>query len=206
MKRLLYFLLPAAALLFAACESEPDNLTLYDQMVVSTNYDTSAVFADYATYAIATDTIGFYSNQTRDTIIAQAEGTNYPPRPLLQQIQKNLDQRGYTRVDRDNDPDIGINVYVLDNLSLYQQVSYGGYYPYYYGYSSYYYYPYVSTYASSTASLVIEFIDLRNVTPDKKVRVVWAAYMGDLYNTVDLNEKSLEAIDQAFVQSSYLDK
>jgi|GEM_PF-423423 len=205
MKRYIGFVLMAGMLLFAGCQGEPDNLQLYDQLVVSTNYDTTAVFNDFGTYAISTDTIGYYSNTSSDTILVQSSGSNYPPRPLLQQIQKNLDARGFTRVTRENNPDIGINVYVLDNFSLYQTVNYG-YYPSYYGYSSYYSYPYISTYSSSEASLVIEFIDLKNITHDNKVRVIWTAYMGDLYNAVDRNKQSLDGIDQAFVQSPYLDK
>ncbi len=124
---------------------------------------------------------------------------------MLQQIEKNPDARGYTRVSREDNPDVGINVYVLDNYSLYQTVNYG-YYPSYYGYSSYYYYPYISTYSSSEASLVIEIVDLRNITPDNKVRVIWTAYMGDLYNAVDRKQQSLDGIDQSFIQSPYLDK
>lgn len=190
-------------MLFSGCKDEPDSLTLYDQLVVSTSYDTTAVFNTFTTYAIPTDTIGFYSNATRDTLLVQGSSSqNYPPRPLLEQIRKNLDARGYTRVNKNANPDVGINVYVLDNLSFYQQVNY----PYYYGYSSYYYYPYVSTYAQNTASLIIEMVDLRNVSPDNKVRVVWTTYMGDLYKAVDRRQQSLDGIDQAFVQSPYLDK
>jgi len=205
MRRYIGVVLTVAAFLFAACQGEPDNLALYDQLVVSTNYDTTAVFSEFSTYAISTDTIGYYSNTSSDTILVQSSGSNYPPRPLLQQIQKNLDERGYTRVNREDKPDVGINVYVLDNFSLYQTVNYS-YYPSYYGYSSYYYYPYVSTYASSEASLIIEIVDLKNITPDNKVRVIWTANMGDLYNAVDRNKQSLDGIDQSFVQSPYLDK
>lgn len=206
MKRSQYFLWPAIALLFA-CQSEPDNLKLFDQLVVSTNYDTTAAFNSYTTYAISTDTIGFYSSNSNDTILVQSSSTNYP-RPVLQQVQKNLDALGYTRVAKQDDPDIGINVYVVNDLNLFQQVNYPSYYyPYYYGYNPYYYYyPYISTYAYNTGALVVEVVDLRDVTPDNKVKVVWTAYMGDVYSTVDLVQQSLDAIDQAFVQSPYLDK
>lgn len=49
-------------------------------------------------------------------------------------------------------------------------------------------------------------IDLKNRTPDNQVKVVWDAYMGDVYSTIDRAAQSLEAIDQAFKQSPYLDK
>ena len=65
-------------------------------------------------------------------------------------------------------------------------------------------YPYINTYAYNTGALVVEIVDLKNVTPDGKVKVIWNAYMGDLYSALDYTQQSLEAIDQAFVQSNYL--
>jgi hypothetical protein len=52
----------------------------------------------------------------------------------------------------------------------------------------------------------VEIVDLKNVTIDNKVKVIWSAYMGDVYSTIDLTEQSIEAIDQAFIQSNYLVK
>ena len=60
----------------------------------------------------------------------------------------------------------------------------------YYGYGSYYSYPYVNTYAYNTGALVVEIVDLKNVTPDNKVKVIWNAYMGDVYSAIDLIEQS----------------
>lgn len=207
MKKILWFL-PILALF--ACEPPADTMRLLDQLVVSTNYDPQANFSQYSTYSMATDTIGFYSNQSpNDTIIVQSSRTNYP-RPVLQKIQQNLQERGFQRVDRNADPDLRINVYVVNDFNVYQQVNYPGYYypSYYgygYGYGGYYGgYPYVSTYATNTGALVVEILDLRNVTPDKKLKSIWNAYMGDVYSTIDLVKQSEEALDQAFVQSPYL--
>lgn len=206
MKNSLY-LLPSLFLL--ACAPPDDNMRLLDQLVVSTNYDTEAGFSQYATYSMATDTIGFFSNNSNDTIIVQSSSSGYP-RPVLARIQQNLQNRGFQRVDRNEDPDMRINVYVVNDFNVYQQVNYPGYYypSYYgygYGYGGYYGgYPYVSTYAQNTGALVVEILDLRNITPDKKVKSIWNAYMGDVYSTIDLIKQSEEAIDQAFVQSPYL--
>ena len=108
-------------------------------------------------------------------------------------------------MDRKENPDLGVNVYIVKDLNVFQQlVNPGYYYPYYYGYGSYYSYPYINTYAYNTGALVVEIVDLKNVTPDGKVKVIWNAYMGDLYSALDYTQQSLEAIDQAFVQSNYL--
>lgn len=193
--------------LLSACEPEPDALLLLDQLVVSTNYDTNVDFANYSTYSVATDTIGFVSNQSNDTILVNANSTY--PRPVLQKVVANLNAKGFTRVERNENPDMRINVYVVNDYNLYQQVVYPNYYypSYYgygYGYGGYYGYPYVNTYESNTGSLVVEILDLKTVTPDNKVKVIWGAYMGDVYSAIDVIKQSEEAIDQAFVQSPYL--
>lgn len=196
------------ALIVWSCQTEPDSLKLFDELVVSTNYDPNATFASYATYAIPTDTIGFISNTNpNDTILVARADNGYYPRRVLEQVIENMNDRQYARVDRNENPDLGVNVYVVKDLNLFQQVVYPNYYyPYYYGYGSYYSYPYINTYAYNTGALVVEIVDLKNVTPDNKVKVIWNAYMGDVYSTIDLAEQSIEAIDQAFVQSNYLAK
>ncbi len=204
------FVVVIASIVLWSCQPNEDTVRLLDQLVVSTTYDNAINFTNYSTFAMSTDTIGFVSDRfPNDTIIVQGD-ENYP-RPVLQKVQENLSALGYERVGKNEDPDWRINVYVINDFNLFQQISYSNYYypSYYgygYGYGSYYGYPYVSTYASNTGSLVLEILDLRNVTPDKKVKVIWSAYMGDVYSTINLIKQSEDAIDQAFVQSPYIGK
>lgn len=194
-----------------ACQTEPDSAELIDEMVVSTNYDPEADFESYTTYAIPTDTIGFVSNNSSDTIITSPSSTF--PRHVLSSIRSNLDQRGYVRVDRTEDPDIGVNVMVVNDFNIFQQLVYPNFYGYpgnfysgYYGYGSYYSYPYINTYAYNTGVLIIELVDLKNRNAKNEVKVVWDAYLGDIYSTIDRMAQSAEAIDQAFLQSPYIGK
>jgi hypothetical protein len=137
-------------------------------------------------------------------LVAESEN-GYYPRKVLERVMQNMNGRSYSRVDRSQNPDLGVNVYVVNDLNVFQQIiDPGYYYPYYYGYGSYYSYPYINTYAYNTGTLIVEIVDLKNVTPDNKVRVIWNAYMGDVYSALDVHEQSLEAIDQAFLQSNYL--
>ena len=212
MRKISFFIIIIVAAVNWSCQTEPDSATLIDEMVVSTNYDPEADFAAYTTYAIPTDTIGFVTNtNSSDTIITYPESSF--PRNVLNAIRSNLDARGYTRVDKSEDPDLGINVMVVNDYNVFQEVVYpnsygypGNYYPGYYGYGSYYYYPYVNTYAYNTGVLIIEMVDLKNRTPDNKVAVVWDAYLGDLYSTIDREAQSARGIEQAFIQSPYLGK
>lgn len=204
MPRLLTFIV--GMVLLAGCQPQPENMKLLDELVVLTNYDTTARFTHYHTYAMSTDTIGFVSKTNpQDTILVESSRVNYP-RPVLQRVEANLNTYGYSRVARSANPDLGINVYVVKDLNLFQQVVYPNYYyPYYYGYSAYYYYPYVNTYVYNTGALVVEILDLKNRTGNNQVKVLWNAYMGDVYSTSDLVAQSQKAIDQAFRQSTYLD-
>lgn len=198
-----YLFLLVVPLLFAACEPSPDEHKLYDELVVSTNYDPEANFESYLTYTMPTDTIGFASNQTRDTLLTHQNSDLV--RPIINKLRANLDTRGFTKVDKKDSPDLGINVQIVNNLNMFQQyVDPGYYYPYYYGYSSYYYYPYIQTYVENTATLVVQVVDLKNRNAQNQVKVVWLAYMGDLISTVDRLSQIEKAIDQAFVQSTYL--
>jgi hypothetical protein len=205
MRSLLIFLAATASLM--SCRPEPEAAELVDQMVVSTNYDNAADFGSISTYAIPTDTIGFISERSADTILVSSK-SNFP-RPVLQAINSDLQARGYSRVSRNENPDVGINVLVVNDFNVFQNVVYpnnyyGGYYGGYYGYNSWYSYPYVQTYAYNTGVLIIEVVDLKHLTPDNKVKVLWTAYMGDVYSTLDLERQAVDAIHQAFTQSPYL--
>ena len=211
MRKTVYSILFIIAGIGWSCQTEPDAAELIDQMVVSTNYDPDADFSTYTTYAIPTDTIGFVSNNSSDTIITSPESSY--PRHVLDIIKSNMDSRGYTRVARNANPDIGVNVMIVNDFNLFQEIVYPNYYGYpgsyysgYYGYGSYYYYPYVNTYAYNTGVLIIELVDLKNRTAQNQVKVVWDAYMGDVYSTIDRNAQTADAINQAFIQSPFLDK
>lgn len=204
MKYAFFFL----AILFVCCRPEPESVELIDQLVVSTNYDNEINFTSYSTYAIPTDTLGFVSNNSNDTIIVASE-SNYP-RPVLQKINAELSTRGFSKVAKTANPDLGVNVLVANDFNVFQSAyypsGYGGYYSGYYGYNSWYSYPYIQTYVQNTGVLVIEIVDLKNRTPDNKVRVIWTAYLGDVYSTLDLQQQTQDGIQQAFTQSPYLSK
>jgi Domain of unknown function (DUF4136) len=199
-------------LLLISCEQEPSNTDLLKDMVVQTTPDNSVNFKTYTTYALPLDTIGqIYNVDPTDTLITGAYGSL-----VSRQVKKDLDKAGFSRVMPGQNPDLGINVFVLRDFDVYQSVYYpnyyggygypGYYYPGYYGYGGYYSYPSVSTYISNTGTLVIEIIDLKNKNTEGNVRVVWTAYIGDVISSLDRNKKSSEAIDQAFVQSPYIRK
>ncbi|MFM7329287.1 MAG: DUF4136 domain-containing protein [Bacteroidota bacterium] len=205
--RLKYSIFAAAAALLLACNGFPDLELRVKSMVVQTSFAKNINFSAYSTFFIPTDTLGLVSNVSDDTIIVgdYAKG-------VTARVRAKVSGGGYTYVERDQDPDIAVNVYIVDNSGVFQSVTYpnylngypGYFYSGYYGFGGYYNYPVVQTYSYQSGILAIELIDLKNRTPDNKLQVVWVANIGDVYTSTDPFVKVLDAIDQAFRQSPYL--
>ncbi|HMJ68913.1 MAG TPA: DUF4136 domain-containing protein [Cyclobacteriaceae bacterium] len=192
--------------ILAACGTQPQLAELVNDMVVLTNFEETRDYTQYATYTMPLDTIGLVSNTSDNDALA-----NDYAKLITSQIKKNLDQTNHTMVAKDANPDIGVNVLVVNDLSVFQSVVYPSYYypssygySGYYGYGSGYGYGYVQNNYFQQAVLVIEFVDLRNPSTDQPT--VWVANIGDLVNSFDTSQKTKEAIDQAFKQSPFLNR
>jgi hypothetical protein len=187
-----------------SCGTQPQLSEIVNDMVVLTNYEPNADFTQLSTYALTMDTVGLNSNTSSETAL-----TNDYTKMITAQIKRNLDQTGHTQVTKALNPDIGVNVLIVKDLSVSQSYYPGGYYyPSYYGYSGYYGYGgygggYVTTNYFQQAMLVIEFVDLKDQGAGEPVSI-WVANIGDLVNSFDTSTKTREAIDQAFSQSQYL--
>lgn len=179
------------------CGTQPQLSELVNDMVVLTNFDETINYSQYATYTMPMDTIGLVSNTSNNEYLA-----NDYAKLITAAVQRNLDQTNHTQVDSAAGPNIGVNIFVVNDLSVVQSVYYPSYYyPSYYGYSGYYGYGGIPTYSYfQQAALVIEFVDLSNN------KSVWVANIGDLVNSFDTSTKTREAIDQAFVQSPFLNR
>jgi hypothetical protein len=219
--KILYFV--PFALLLGACELQPQSGELARDMVVQTQYDELSIttdfniFSTYSTFIIREDTIGYVKRgiNPNEAFLTDANFTNTPGgyvKPVIAQVKKNLFKtrdgqdpaKGFQQVTEEEGADFAVNIVILDDFSFFQSVnylpSYGGYFGYY-GY----YFPVVNTYYAQYATMVIEIVDIKNATGGN-YKVIWKAFIGDLYTTFDLKTKTLEAIDQAFVQSPYISK
>ena len=169
-------------------------------MLVQTKYDENTAFSFYNSFTMAPDTLGLVSNVDVDTLFTSPYAVSVTAR-----IKQNMMQAGYTFLNKNAAPDLGIAAYVVENYNVFQQVNYPTYYYGYYGYG-YYGNPYVSTSTTSTTSLVINLIDLKNRDSQGRLKVLWTAFIADLEKSVDYEQNVLDAIDQAFDQSTYLKK
>jgi hypothetical protein len=197
------FALFGLSIFLIGCRLEPDAEELLENMVVQTRYDENTCFNCYSSFTLSLDTIGFLSNRSRDTL---AVG------PLVSQItetiKNDMSAKGYGFLPKNQNPDLGFATYVVENYSVFQTVNYPSYYSGYYGYGygGYYGVPYVSTYISSSTTMVINLIDLKNRDSQGRLKVIWTAYIGDIANSNNPTVKIVQAIDQAFDQSPYFFK
>lgn len=199
--------------LLMGCALQPDSGELAKDMVVQTNYDQPSIaqniFSTYSAFIIREDTLGYVKRGINpdEAYLTDANFTRFTGgyvKPIIALVKENLSERGFTPVTEEDNPDFAVNIVILYDFSFFQTVnylpSYGGYYGYY-GY----YFPVVNTYSAQYASMVIEIVDIKNATGND-YKVIWKAFIGDLYTTFDLKTKTLEAIDQAFIQSPYIQK
>ena len=200
-------------MLVSACELQPQSGQLARDFVVQTQYDQVSIdndiFSTYNTFIIREDTIGLVKRTVDpdEAYYTDEEFTGIPGgyvKPVIALVKENLSARGFDQVTEEDDPDFAVNIVILENFSFFQTVNYLPTYGGYYGYYGYYL-PVVNTYYSQFASMVIEIVDVKNATGND-YKVIWKAFIGDLYTTFDLKTKTLEAIDQAFVQSPYISK
>jgi hypothetical protein len=211
MKRIWVIVL--AVIFLSACKSKPDVGDLVRDMVVMTNYDKTANFSSYSTYTMMRDTIGqIFNADPEDSLL-----TGDFAKMVSREAKAQMDSRRYTFVERGQKPDLALIIVVVRDLSQITTLNspyygfgspYGfGYgYPSYYGYGGYYSYPYLQTYTTNTATLMMELVDLKNRSSQNQVKIVWSVSIGDVINSDNTDVKTKEAIVQAFVQSPYVQK
>lgn len=205
MKRLLY--LPLLALLLAACEQNPDTDKLDDDYLVYTNYDKSADYSAINTF-YAIDSILLITNENKPTY-----WNNASSQKIISQFRKNMTDYGYTEVYTPEEADVILQLsYVSTTYYYYDYVNgnpWWNSYPGYWDWNSYgWYYPFYVPYSFSTGSIISEIVDMnsRTINTDK-LTVIWNAYICGLLSGNSLSmSKTIDGINQAFSQSSYLSK
>jgi hypothetical protein len=146
-----------------------------ESRIYITNHDSTANFNSYKTYSIS-DSVGLIDNNR----FAGREATSWDVQ-VITAVQNALSARGYVKVDRSQNPDLGVNISrvyntstnVVDLTGYYG--GYGGYYdPYYWGYGGYdYYFPTYGYYQSTEGALSIDILDLKNASGSQTIKGVW---------------------------------
>ena len=200
------FALVAPVLFMISCATYPAmDSRLEEDLVDITKYDVGTNFTRFKTFAIV-DSVTVIKSGTDSTRVLNPQAQS-----LLTQIIVNMQNRGYTKVDRKTDPDLGINVSVVKVTSIIYYYPgwywdyYGYYNPIYWGYEGdgyfYPYYPPEVTYYNS-GTVIMDMLDLKNaVIHGNKLFVVWNAYIRGLMTGYHTTQDILDNVDQCFAQT-----
>jgi len=176
MKRALAVLTSVVAIAAVSCQKDPlKNLTPEESRIYVTNHDSSTNFSSYKTYNLA-DSVAVIDNGH-----ATKERTE-TDQAYIDAVNKYMQERGYTKVSKDQDPDLALTVNRIYQTSS-GVVTYGDYYdyyggywdPYYWGYDGYgYYVPYAySIYEITEGAISVDMLDLKDASGSNKISLVW---------------------------------
>lgn len=197
--------LPLLALLFAACEQNPDTDKLDDDYLVYTNYDKNADYSTINTF-YAIDSILLISSQNTPTYWNNASSER-----IIEEFRKNMSDYGYAEVETPEEADAILQLsYVSTTYYYYDYVNGNPWWNSYPGYWNWggwgWYYPYSFFYSYSTGSIIGELVNtIPSAVEKDKLTVIWNSYICGLLNGNTLSmSRTLSAINQAFTQSPYL--
>ena len=208
MQRMIGFTLLSLAIIFtvSSCTKDPlKNMTQAESRIYITNRDSTANFNSYKTYSIV-DSVSLINNNQ----FAGREANDWDVQ-VISAVQNAMNARGFVKVNRNQNPDLGVNVSrvfstttSVVNLSSYWG-GYGSYYdPYYWGYGGYGYYfpPTYGVYQSTEAALSIDILDLKNASGSQTIRGVWNGLVrgSGIFQTSNVQSQ----IQALFDQSPYL--
>jgi hypothetical protein len=189
------------------CTDLPDLDDRLDENVVITQRDPAADFASYRTFALTpvrAVEVGLLGNTTDvelEPAIAEA---------LQARVSELMTERGYQRVERDQMPELGLGIGVVQGTrSVSVSNNYwGNYYGSYWGYPTGSYYPYSFNYVYRTGSLALTLLDLRaGEAAQPGLRAIWAALIYRAMPKTDLTVERVDTtLEQAFQQSPYLSR
>ena len=159
-----------------ACNKQPtDNLSNEESRIYITDYDSTVSFASYKTYSISDSVAVVDGNQSVKQLTASDE-------TYIDAIKKYMSQNGFALVNKNSNPDLGIDVSRVINTST-GIISYPDYYGYYnnywnsdyWGYGGYdYYTPYsYGVYSIQEGAISIDMLDLKNAAVKNKIELVW---------------------------------
>lgn len=176
MKRLPFFLLFLATIVFSSCRKEPArNLTVSESWVYISSGQNGVNYAGFQTIAIPDSVI----------LISNRLGNNYETNSLAQsmiaEIKSTMQARGFTLTAKSNNPDLGISIARVDNSYTNVAVFNGwwdptwGYWdPTFWGYPGFGWAPTQFVFYNTTESAwAIDIIDLKN-TSGNSLRILWS--------------------------------
>ncbi len=200
------FMLIAAGILFTACRKDPmKQLTEEESRIYITNYDKNADFSSYTTFSISDSVAVIENNRLSGYALTSWDAT------FRSAFIQNMQSRGFVLVNRNENPDLGINLSRVYNTytGVIDYSNYWGYYydywdPYYWGYPGYNYYfpPMYGFYEINEGAASADMLDLKNSSSNNQINGIWNA----LLRGTGVFDSGLisEQVQAVFDQSQYL--
>lgn len=192
-------------LLAGSCTKEPlNNLSEDEGRIYITKHDESASFGAFQTFSIADSVAVIEDNQFAGLALTSVDAA------YIQAVKDQMQQRGYSLVARDADPDLAININRIFN-SYTGVFSYGDYFnyyngfwdPYYWGYPGYdFYFPgYYGFYEITEGALSIDIFDLMNAG-NNNIKGIWNGLIRG--SGTFRADKAANGVKILFDQSTYI--
>lgn len=210
-KKIHYLLIALLGLAIASCQKEPSTSDLHRDYLVYTASDPATNFAQFDTYYLP-DSILLIGNSDKTEYWKDAQAQS-----IIQTVADNMNARNFRRTEDKNAASLGIQLSYVKRVSYfvgYDNPYWWWYYPYYWSPGYWgdwigWHYPFPVYYSYTAGSLLTEMVDLENQNEvDKKLPVVWDSFVGGLLtDSQQVNlERTIDAVNQAFVQSPTLKK
>jgi hypothetical protein len=207
MKKILIAVCCAATILYiSSCAKEPlNNLTETEGRIYITNHDESVNFGTYQTFSIADSVAVIENNQLT------GKATTAVDAAYIEAVKAEMQERGYTLVSRDANPDLAINVNRIFNsyTGVFSYADYWSYYggywdPYYWGYGGYdYMFPTsYGFYEVTEGALSIDMFDLKNAGANNNIKGIWNGLIRG--SGIFRQENAAPGVQILFDQSTYL--
>lgn len=206
-KQLMPLLTLMTLVLLSSCVRDPlRDMSEEESRIYITNYDTAVSYSSYATFSIADSVAVIQNNQ----LVARERKSN--DAQFIAEVTTALTERGFTRVNADQNPDLGVTVNRIINTStgIISYTDYGGFYggywdPYWGTFGYPYSFPtYYGVYQVSEGALAIDILDLKNRAQNNAVRVIWSGLIRG--SGIFRNDNVSSQVTALFDQSPYLRK
>lgn len=197
--------LGSLALLFTISACRPGGGEyLSDFDVVGSAYTKDIDFSTRKTYAMWDSIVEIDGDGNNSVAPPDYIAQNYA-NMVTNEIDRNMKSLGWTKVERNQNPDVFIQNAAMSTTYVYYYYSYyGWYYPYGGWYYPGYYPPTYST--TSTGSLLMMLVDGKETSPSGKAPVLWIGVINGLMegSSSSFASRVTSNIGQAFKQSPIL--
>lgn len=196
----------AVSVLFTACTKDVvKNLDAGEAGIYITNYDSNLSFNNFTTFSISDSVAVVQNGELKEKSVTAVDEA------YVNAVKTNMQALGYTLVNHDQEPHLGITITRVTNTStgIISYPSFWGFYdrfydPFFWGYGGYnYYFPYsFSVYEVREGAVTVDMVNLKDAAAKNTIDGAWSGIIRG-GNPFDRN-KAAANVDALFAQSPYL--